>query len=266
MKNLKIWHIVVISIPITVFAIFFWWFNGVWMVFGHWVAPAYLSDDCKQTCIGYVDFGNGVVNKGPYLRREKTDGGLLLIEGAGNNWDMTAEELNKYSSETERHLRPDAKKRYFYQYDSKSNKPVISSENKWNEAQGEIIDCSRQERGYNLATNTLYTSTDKKVSAHGDYLLGSVISPSKEKIAVISVDGPKIQYPGYFFIGGGEGIWGTRYVEIFSLIENKSLGEVKKLGGYYENQTSLLPCWSKDEEFIFVYEPVGTLWVIEATE
>lgn len=280
MNKIKTQHTIAILLICIVLAILFWFFNGFRMMFGRSVkvdsiAQASLRNESPVTYLASLRFGEPVNNKGPYLRREKMTGGLLLIKGGSDKWDATEEEIKNYYDESKQSLKepsgksvkPLPKKNYFFEYDRETKKPMVSSQKTWDEATGEIVDCTSQERqGYELATNNLIGFTNNKFSAYGTYLLGSAVSPSREKIVVVSADGPKLPNTGYAVAGVDEIVWGNRYVEMFSLTGNKPLGKVVRLGGFTSNQRSFLPCWSKDEEFVFVYTSDEGLWVIETTE
>lgn len=97
-----------------------------------------------------------------------------------------------------------------------------------------------------------------KYNSHGKYALAAVTSPDKTKIAVVSAYGPKTPSLGLIF-GGGDKIWGQRYLEIKENSPNyQTLG--KPFRTYDMTSPSL--CWAEDGNLLIYFNAWSYLFSV----
>ena len=129
----------------------------------------------------------------------------------------------------------------FFLYNSSKRVIEVSNSSQWDESKEPELDCWDQS-----------TPDDYTGSIYGHYLLSSKRSPDGAKIAIVSAYGPRSPEHEGMFTGGGERVFGSRYLEI------RSLPRLELIGWPYRIEISSrirkpVICWSDEGKHIVIY-------------
>lgn len=106
-----------------------------------------------------------------------------------------------------------------YRYDSHSRQLFMVPRETWDQASSEITDCRSQSnrpiKGVRRINDTLRVD-GTEVKTAGAFVLDSTVSPSGEKVAVLSAAGPK-DFSGILPFLSGWGYWGPHYHQTLDL-------------------------------------------------
>ena len=145
------------------------------------------------------------------------------------------------------------KHRAVYLYDPSAQSLQQVSDEKWHTAASLMTECFSQSQQF---TERFKVNGEKlffgnlEVPIEGVVLISLAYSPSGDKVAVLSADGPRRKGSLMPFFGGGQNSKGQHYHQLFSVVNGSSVGVFVKLSFTTEKE-AYPACWSTDEKYVF---------------
>jgi len=192
-----------------------------------------------------------------YLRRESDDPNVLLLRHFNSKEDIYFRRGKSPPEQEVKEPKP------VYRFNARTNNLEPVAPTAWAAATGAVVDCfdghqAGAIRGIDSKTLSL---NDQRVPTAGTVVLDWALSPDKQRLAILSADGPwhESMIP---FIGGGYAE-GMRYHEVFRRSDGAREGMALKLAGTDEKEL-YFDCWSADGRYlIWADSYFARLWIIE---
>ena len=144
------------------------------------------------------------------------------------------------------------KHRAVFLYDPNAQNLQQVSDEKWGTETNPITECFSQSQQvpekFKVSGEKLFFG-NQEVLIKGAVLVSLAYSPSSNKVAVLSADGPR---KGSImpFLGGGQSSKGQHYHQLFSVADGSPIGSFVKLPFMTEKE-AYHACWSANGKYVF---------------